>query len=437
MTLKTLIKGGRIIDPSQGIDKISDLLIVDGLVKEINTSISKPRNAEIFNAEGLIVCPGFIDIHCHLREPGEEYKETIQTGTAAAAAGGFTTVCAMPNTQPAMDNQSVVEYVLKKAKETASIRVLPIGSVTIGRKGKQLSEMSELADLGVIGFSDDGDPVEDPNIMRQALSYSAGLKLPIINHCEVPSLADGASMNEGWVSNRLGLKGMPSSAEEVMVARDISLAELTGGHVHIAHASTRGTIDLIRSAKANGTKVTCEVTPHHLTLTENTVMGHGKNDFQPLGTDAYDTNAKVNPPLRSKSDVASMIESLNTGTIDFIATDHAPHSEVDKMTTFQDSSFGISVLETALGSLMTLVDQGQMNVNTLIKKLTNDPATFLGKDIGNLKTGTSGDITIIDPNETWTVDPRNFISKGKNTPLKGSLLKGKVKATFYQGTKVY
>ena len=372
-----------------------------------------------------------------MREPGEEYKETIQTGTAAAAAGGFTTVCAMPNTQPAMDNQSVVEYVLKKAKETASIRVLPIGSVTIGRKGKQLSEMSELADLGVIGFSDDGDPVEDPNIMRQALSYSAGLKLPIINHCEVPSLADGASMNEGWVSNRLGLKGMPSSAEEVMVARDISLAELTGGHVHIAHASTRGTIDLIRSAKANGTKVTCEVTPHHLTLTENTVMGHGKDDFQPLGTNAYDTNAKVNPPLRSKSDVASMIESLNTGTIDFIATDHAPHSEVDKMTTFQDSSFGISVLETALGSLMTLVDQGQMNVNTLIKKLTNDPATFLGKDIGNLKTGTSGDITIIDPNETWTVDPRNFISKGKNTPLEGSLLKGKVKATFYQGTKVY
>ena len=372
-----------------------------------------------------------------MREPGEEYKETIQTGTAAAAAGGFTTVCAMPNTQPAMDNQSVVEYVLKKAKETARIRVLPIGSVTIGRKGKQLSEMSELADLGVIGFSDDGDPVEDPNIMRQALSYSAGLKLPIINHCEVPSLADGASMNEGWVSNRLGLKGMPSSAEEVMVARDISLAELTGGHVHIAHASTRGTINLIRSAKANGTKVTCEVTPHHLTLTENTVMGQGKDDFQPLGTNAYDTNAKVNPPLRSKSDVASMIQSLNTGTIDFIATDHAPHSEVDKMTTFQDSSFGISVLETALGSLMTLVDQGQMNVNTLIKKLTNDPATFLGKDIGNLKTGTSGDITIIDPNETWTVDPRNFISKGKNTPLEGSLLKGKVKATFYQGTKVY
>ena len=437
MTSKTLIKGGRIIDPSQGMDQVSDLLIVDGLIKEINTSISKPRNAEIFNAEGQIVCPGFIDIHCHLREPGEEYKETIETGTAAAAAGGFTTVCAMPNTQPAMDNQSVVEYVLKKAKEAASIRVLPIGSITIGRKGKQLSEMSELAELGVIGFSDDGDPVEDPNIMRQALSYSAGLNLPIINHCEVPSLADGASMNEGWVSNRLGLKGMPKSAEEVMVARDISLAELTGGHVHIAHASTTGTIDLIRTAKATGIKVTCEVTPHHLTLTENAVMGHDRGDFQPLGNNAYDTNAKVNPPLRSKSDVTSMIKSLNTGVIDFIATDHAPHSEVDKMTTFQDSSFGISVLETALGSLMALVDQGQMEINTLIKKLTCDPATFLGMDIGNLKEGNAGEITVFDPNETWTVDVRDFISKGKNTPLEGMALKGKVKATFYQGIKVY
>jgi len=437
LTSKTLIRGGRIIDPAQGINQISDLLIVDGFIEEINTSISKPRNTEIFNAEGLIVCPGFIDIHCHLREPGEEYKETIETGTAAAAAGGFTTICAMPNTQPAMDNQSVVEYVLKKAKDTATIRVFPIGAITIGRKGKQLSEMSELADLGVIGFSDDGDPVEDPNIMRQALSYSADLKLPIINHCEVPSLADGASMNEGWVSNRLGLKGMPNSAEEVMVARDISLAELTGGHVHIAHASTRGTINLIKSAKATGIKVTCEVTPHHLTLTENTVMGHGKDDFQPLDTNAYDTNAKVNPPLRNKSDVTSMIKSLNAGEIDFIATDHAPHSAVDKMTTFQDSSFGISVLETALGSLMTLVDQGQVEVNTIIKKLTNDPAIFLGKNIGNLKNGTSGDITIFDPNATWTVDPQNFISKGKNTPLKGTMLKGKVKATFYQGIKVY
>ncbi len=437
MTSKTLIKGGRIIDPAQGIDQISDLLMVDGLIEEINTSISKPRNAEIFNAEGLIVSPGFIDIHCHLREPGEEYKETIETGTAAAAAGGFTTVCAMPNTQPAMDNQSVVEYVLRKAKETALIRVFPIGAITIGRKGKQLSEMSELADLGVIGFSDDGDPVEDPNIMRQALGYSADLKLPIINHCEVPSLAEGASMNEGWVSNRLGLKGMPASAEEVMVARDISLAELTGGHVHIAHASTRGTIALIESAKATGIKVTCEVTPHHLTLTENAVMGHGKDDFQPLDNNAYDTNAKVNPPLRNKSDVNSMIESLNAGIIDFIATDHAPHSAIDKMTTFQDSSFGISVLETALGSLMTLVDKGQMEVNTLIKKLTSDPATFLGKNIGNLKNGTSGDITIFDPNATWTVDPQNFISKGKNTPLEGALLKGKIKATFFQGIKVY
>ena len=437
MAANVLIKGGRIIDPSQSVDEISDLLVTDGIITEIKTSIDRPRNSDVFNAEGKVVCPGFIDLHCHLREPGEEYKETIQTGTAAAAAGGFTTVCAMPNTVPTMDNQSVVEYVLKKAKETAQIRVLPIGSVTIGRKGKQLSEMSELAELGVIGFSDDGDPVEDPNIMRQALSYSAGLNLPIINHCEVPSLAKGTSMNEGWVSNRLGLKGMPNSAEEVMVARDLSLAELTGGHIHIAHASTVGTLNLMKAAKARGIKGTCEVTPHHLTLSEGLVMGPTEDSFVPLSHNAYDTNAKVNPPLRNQSDVSAMVEGLQNGTIDVIATDHAPHNEVDKTTTFQDAAFGISVLETAFGSLMTLVDNGHIDIATLIKKLTADPAKFLGMAIGNLKKGSNADITVFDPSETWIVNSQTFLSKGKNTPIEGTLLKGKIKATFYKGRKIY
>ena len=437
MAANVLIKGGRIIDPSQSIDRISDLLVSDGIITKIKTSIDRPRNSDVFNAEGKVVCPGFIDLHCHLREPGEEYKETIQTGTAAAAAGGFTTVCAMPNTVPTMDNQSVVEYVLKKAKETAQIRVLPIGSVTIGRKGKQLSEMSELAELGVIGFSDDGDPVEDPNIMRQALSYSAGLNLPIINHCEVPSLAKGTSMNEGWVSNRLGLKGMPNSAEEVMVARDLSLAELTGGRIHIAHASTVGTLNLMKAAKARGIKGTCEVTPHHLTLSEGLVMGPTEDSFVPLSHNAYDTNAKVNPPLRNQSDVSAMVEGLQNGTIDVIATDHAPHNEVDKTTTFQDAAFGISVLETAFGSLMTLVDNGHIDIATLIKKLTADPAKFLGMAIGSLKKGSNADITVFDPSETWIVNSQTFLSKGKNTPIEGTLLKGKIKATFFKGRKIY
>jgi len=434
-----LIKSGRVIDPSSDIDEITDLLIVDGKIAKVGLLDLENPPSEVYNAEGMIVTPGFIDIHCHLREPGEEYKETIETGTKSAAAGGFTTVCAMPNTNPPIDTRSIVDFVKNKALTEGVVRVLPIGCVTKKSHGRELSEMSELADAGVIGFSDDGKPVSDANIMRQALAYSASLGLPIINHCEVPELADGASMNEGWVATRLGLKGMPNTAEEAMVARDISLSELTGGRIHLAHISTAGTLDMVRDAKERGINVTCEVTPHHLTLTDEAVLsiGDGNTSFDALTPHAYNTTAKVNPPLRNITDMSVMARGIKDGTIDFIATDHAPHSIVDKVCTFQEAAFGISVLETALGSVLSLYHNSKLDLTTIIKKLTSDPAEFLGSNLGTLKVGRPADVTVFDLNEDWKVDTNLFLSKGKNTPLDGATLTGKVKATFYSGENVY
>ena len=439
MSKSILIKSGRVIDPSSDIDEITDLLIVDGKIAKVGLLDLENPPSEVYNAEGMIVTPGFIDIHCHLREPGEEYKETIETGTKSAAAGGFTTVCAMPNTDPPIDTRSIVDFVKNKALTEGVVRVLPIGCVTKKSHGRELSEMSELADAGVIGFSDDGKPVSDANIMRQALAYSASLGLPIINHCEVPELADGASMNEGWVATRLGLKGMPNTAEEAMVARDISLSELTGGRIHLAHISTAGTLDLVRDAKERGINVTCEVTPHHLTLTDEAVLsiGDGNTSFDALTPHAYNTTAKVNPPLRNITDMSVMARGIKDDTIDFIATDHAPHSSVDKVCTFQEAAFGISVLETALGSVLSLYHNSKLDLTTIIKKLTSDPAEFLGSNLGTLKVGRPADVTVFDLNEDWKVDTSLFLSKGKNTPLDGATLTGKVKATFYSGENVY
>ena len=439
MSKSILIKSGRVIDPSSDIDEITDLLIVDGKIAKVGLLDLENPPSEVYNAEGMIVTPGFIDIHCHLREPGEEYKETIETGTKSAAAGGFTTVCAMPNTNPPIDTRSIVDFVKNKALTEGVVRVLPIGCVTKKSHGRELSEMSELADAGVIGFSDDGKPVSDANIMRQALAYSASLGLPIINHCEVPELADGASMNEGWVATRLGLKGMPNTAEEAMVARDISLSELTGGRIHLAHISTAGTLDMVRDAKERGINVTCEVTPHHLTLTDEAVLsiGDGNTSFDALTPHAYNTTAKVNPPLRNITDMSVMARGIKDGTIDFIATDHAPHSSVDKVCTFQEAAFGISVLETALGSVLSLYHNSKLDLTTIIKKLTSDPAEFLGSNLGTLKVGRPADVTVFDLNEDWKVDTNLFLSKGKNTPLDGATLTGKVKATFYSGENVY
>jgi dihydroorotase len=430
-----IIKGGRIVDPAQGVDIVGDLLISEGRVSGIEKSIPSSNGARVIDAVGMVVSPGFIDLHSHLRDPGLEYKETIATGTRAAAKGGFTTVCAMPNTEPTMHTRPTVEYVLEKARTEGAVRVLPIGCVTKGSLGKELAEMMELAEAGCIGFSDDGLPVADSNIMRQALSYATGLGLPVINHCETPDLFRGGHMNEGWVSNRLGIQGAPNSAEETMVARDISLAELTGGHVHLAHISTIGTLDLVRRAKEAGIHVTCEVTPHHLTLTDESVMGgQGGSPFSPLGEDAYDTYAKVNPPLRARPDMNAMAQGLADGVIDIIATDHAPHGRVEKLCTFEDAAMGISVLETALGSTLSLVHAGQVGLPLVIDRLTAAPAKLLGRsDIGTLRPGSEADVTIFDLDAEWIVDMEKFVSKGKNSPLHGATLKGQVEMTLVGG----
>ena len=424
-TMKSLlIQGGRIIDPSQGIDEVGSLLVSEG---KISWRGETPPQTDysILHAEGLIVCPGLIDLHCHLRQPGFEEKETIATGTRAAARGGFTTICCMPNTNPPLDNQTAIDYVKSKAATEGVVRVLPIGCISKDRKGEELAKMGELASAGVIAYSDDGEPVENSRLMRQALENSRAFSLPVIDHCENVTLAKDGQMNEGVLSTRLGLRGIPAAAEETMVARDLALAQLTGARLHIAHVSTEGSVELIRRGKNNGIKVTAEVTPHHLTLTEEEVID-------------YDTNAKVNPPLRTKRDIQALIQGLKENVIDIIATDHAPHTEADKRCEFALAPSGISGLETALGSLMHLVHDGQLALTTLIAKLTCEPAKIINYDkLGTLKIGAPADITIFDPDKEWVVNPKTFASKGKNTPLAGSVLKGKVMATIYEGKLVY
>ena len=421
-----LIQDGRIIDPSQGIDEVGSLLISEGKISR-RGEIPPQADYDVLHAEGLIVCPGFIDFHCHLRQPGFEEKETIASGTQAAARGGFTTVCCMPNTNPPLDNQSAIDNVKEKAAKEGVVRVLPIGCISKGRKGEELVEMAELASAGVIAYSDDGNPVSSPRLMRQALDYSRALGRPVIDHCEETALSEGGQMNEGALATKLGLSGIPPAAEEIMVARDLVLAQLTGGHLHIAHVSTEGSVDLIRRVKEKGIKVTAEVTPHHLTLTEEEVNG-------------YNTNAKVSPPLRTKQDNQALIQGLTENVIDIIATDHAPHTEENKRCEFALAPFGISGLETAFGSLMSLVHTGQLSLTTLISKLTSEPARIIGNKYGRLSAliiGASADVTIVDPDMNWVVDTKAFASKGKNTPLAGSQLKGKVMATISQGKLVY
>ena len=424
-----LIRGGRIIDPAQGIDLVGDLLLRDGKVAWLGLRGQIPFEAyPVLEAQGLIISPGFIDLHCHLRQPGFEDKETIATGSRAAAKGGFTTVCCMPNTNPPIDSAAVVEFIQNIAQAEAKVRVLPIGCITKGRRGEELAEMGELAAAGVVAFSDDGNSVSDAQLMRHALEYSLAFGLPIVNHCEDLSLSQGGVMNEGWVATRLGLKGIPAAAEEAMVSRDLALAELTGARLHIAHVSTAGSVDLIRRAKKQGISVTAEVTPHHLSLTEEQVLA-------PI---PYDTNTKVNPPLRTKRDIEALLEGLRDGVIDAIATDHSPHATQDKLCEFDEAVFGISGFETALGSLLALMHQGEIELITLISKLTVEPARLLGRgELGALMVGMAGDVTIFDPDAEWMVNPDAFVSKGKNTPLAGNILKGKVMATIVGGEIVY
>ncbi|MCJ7764061.1 MAG: dihydroorotase [Dehalococcoidales bacterium] len=424
-----LIKGGRIIDPGQNIDYRGNLFITEGKISSLTSQDSgtPASDYEVLNAEGMIVCPGFIDFHCHLRQPGFEEKETVVSGSRAAAKGGFTTICCMPNTNPPLDNRTTIVYVKSIAASEGVVRVLPIGCISRGRKGEELADMKELAQAGVVAFSDDSNTVMDSHLMRRAMVHSLSLGLPISDHCEDTALSSGGQVNEGSTATRLGLPGVSTAVEENIVARDLTLAQLTGARIHIAHTSTEGSVELIRRAKDKGIGVTAEVTPHHLTMTEGSVLDYG-------------TMAKVNPPLRTERDVNALVRGLNEGVIDIIATDHAPHIERDKQREFALAPFGISGFETALGSLMGLVHNGQIELKLLIAKLTSEPAKIIGErfgSLGTLEVGSAADITIFDPNLEWTVDTNKFISKGKNTPLDGKRLKGKVMATIYQGKLVY
>jgi dihydroorotase len=427
--MRVLIKGGHLLDPCQGLDAVGDILIEAGKIREINAVKEQKKGRDdfqagrIIDAHGLIVLPGFIDMHVHLREPGFEYKETIATGTMAAVKGGFTTVCCMPNTYPVNDNASVTEFIKRKASQEGYCTVLPIGAITKGQKGEELAEIGTMRNEGCIAFSDDGQPVMNSMIMRRALEYSKAFNVPVISHSEDATLSEGGVMNEGLMSLTLGLKGIPAEAEQIMIFRDILLAELTGGKLHIAHVSTEGSVELIRNAKKRGVNVTAETCPHYFTLTENAVKD-------------YDTNAKMNPPLRTERDVNAIKEGLKDGTIDVIATDHAPHHNDEKLKEFDLAPFGISGLETALGLSLRLVEEGTLAIGQLIEKVTCNPAKVLNIDKGTLKIGSDADLVVLDRNKEFTVEPERFISKGKNTPFNEWILKGMPAVTICKG-KVY
>ena len=421
-----IIRNGAIIDPSQSLDARRDLLIRDGRVAEIGESISAD-GVETFDASGLIVAPGFIDLHVHLREPGFEYKETIASGARAAVAGGFTSVCCMPNTKPVNDNSSVTSFIIEQARAAKLANVFPIGAITQGSKGEQLAEIGEMKTAGIVAISDDGKPVLDSGLMRRAMEYSRDFDLPVIDHCEDCCGAAGWAMHEGEYSALMGLKGLPGAAEDLHVARDIMLAELTGARVHIAHISTARSVDLVRQAKQKGLAVTCEVTPHHFTLTDRDVYESG-----------YDTNFKMAPPLRSQSDLEVVIEGLRDGVIDAIATDHAPHHANEKMLEFDHAPNGIAGLETAVSlTLDRLVHRGVIALSRMIELLSTNPARIFKLDRGTLKVGAVGDVTIFDPNRQVKIDASKFQSKSRNTPFDGWELRGAPVATIAGGRIVW
>jgi len=419
--MNILIKNGHIIDPANHVDGKLDLLVSGGKVAKLGTPGTVPADgAEVLDAAGKLVVPGLIDLHVHLREPGFEYKETIATGAAAAKAGGFTALCCMPNTNPVNDCRSVTEFILSQAAKEALARVLPIGAITKGSKGEELSEIGELFQAGCVGISDDGRPVRSAGVMRRAMEYSKAFGLTLFSHCEEPSLAEKGVMNEGFVSTELGLRGIPNAAEDVMVGRDLALAELTGARVHICHVSTAGSVRMIREAKQRGIKITAETCPHYFTLTDDAVRG-------------YNTMAKMNPPLRTAEDVAAIKQGLRDGTIDVIATDHAPHAMDEKAVEFDNAPFGIVGLETAVGLAFKLVQEGVLSLSEMVKLMSWSPARILKLDRGTLSVGTDADITIIDPNAEWTVNSAEFRSKSGNTPFEGWKLKGRAMQTIVGG----
>lgn len=431
-----IVEGGRLLDPANGLDEAGDLLIVDGEIAAVGRTGELGEEvrarAEVVEARGLWVCPGFVDIHSHLREPGQEHKETIETGSRAAAAGGFTTICAMPNTEPPLDTRGLMEFVLRRGDEAGLARVLPIGAVTKGRRGKELTEMAELAEAGAIGFSDDGGPVNDAAVMRNALSYSKMLGLPVMNHCEVPELARGV-MAEGIVATKLGLPGVPAEMEDIMIARDLMLARLTGGHIHICHVSTRGGVELIRRAKAEGINVTAEVTPHHLTMTDELILGRWPLLRGDVRRAPYDTNCRVNPPLRTLADARACAEGLIDGTLDAVATDHAPHSPVEKGCEFGHAAPGMIGFEVAVPLLLLADRAGWLDHKVSIAALTGRPARILKRELSALKPGYPADVALIDPERTWTVDATALRGRSHNTPLLGETVRGKCVGALFGG----
>lgn len=421
-----LIHGGRVVDPPHYVG-VADVLIGEGRVMAVQAGLATRTDlARVtkINAEGLLVAPGFIDLHVHLREPGYEHKETIATGTAAAAAGGFTTVCCMPNTKPVNDDIAVTGWIIERAKAAASAHVHPIGAITMGSAGRELADFRALKQAGCVAVSDDGRPVMRDEVMRRVMQSAAELDLPVIDHCEDTMASGCGCMNDGPVSRAMGWRGMPADAEDRMIARDIRLAKETGARLHVAHLSTAGGVEMVRKAKSDGARITAEVCPHHFTLTDEAVP-------------AYGANAKMNPPLRSDQDRTALIEGLADGTIDAIATDHAPHAEYEKAWGMNRAPFGIVGLETSLGLTLRLVQQGRLTLERAITCLTSAPATVLGLPKGTLKPGAAADITLINPDVSWTVDPGRFRSKGRNTPFSGWTLRGQVIRTLVRGKTVY
>ena len=421
MTL--LIQGGHVIDPGR-VNGVADVLIENGTISAVGPALTAPAGATVIQAKGQLVLPGFVDLHVHFREPGFEYKETIQSGTAAAVAGGFTTVCAMPNTNPVNDNQAVTEFMLERAKAAGNAHLYPIGAITKKSEGKELAEIGDLRRAGCVAISDDGKPVMNSLVMRRAMEYARAFDVPVVDHCEDLHLSEGGCMNEGLVSTELGLPGIPSAAEDVMVARNVSLAELTGARLHLAHISTAGSVRMVREAKARGLKVTAEACPHHFTLTEELTRG-------------YNTHAKMNPPLRTMQDVQAIKEGLRDGTIDVIATDHAPHATQEKQQEFTEAPSGIVGLETALSLTLALVDEGVLTLESAVDKLATAPAKAFSLNAGTLAVGAPADVAIVDPNREWQVDPSRFRSKSRNTPFAGWKVKGRVTTTIVSGRVVF
>jgi dihydroorotase len=418
-----LIKGGRVMDPARGFDEVADLLMEDGKISKIGADI-KADGARVINAAGLVVSPGFIDVHVHLREPGYEYKETIRSGAEAAAAGGFTAVCCMANTKPVNDNGSVTRYILEKAREVKGARVYPIGAATKGLEGRELAEIGEMKQAGVVALSDDGRCIMNARLFQNALRYASMFDLTVVEHCEDDNLAKDGVINEGDVSARLGIKGIPAPAETVIAKRDIDIAAYTGCRVHLAHISAKETVAAVRAAKAKGIKVTCEAAPHHFTLTDKTL-------------ESFDANFKMNPPLRAEGDVAAVLDGLADGTIDAIATDHAPHLQWEKELEIDQAPNGVVGLETALGVSMKLVESGRLPLSKLVALFTCGPAAIFNLPGGSLRAGAPADVTVFDPEKKWVVNPHQFISKGKNTPFTGMELKGKNLLTVVGGEIVY